>query len=160
MNGPTRRKFYCEMSRDEGEFCKRYGVSGKERQLVIDHKDNDNSNNNRDNRQFLCRPCNYQKNPRRPVDECVSESEAHDKSELQTSRQKEPLFRKFVYQEINEYGLTPFEDLIYSGAEAIGISSVTATRYLKKMTSSAGTLQWKKIGQTLVVKYKDDISLI
>lgn len=158
LNGPTRRKLYRGMSEDEGEFCKRCGVTAKERQLVIDHKDNDNSNNSRENRQFLCRPCNYFKNPRRPVVECVSESEAHDQSELQTSRQKEPFFRKFVCHVINEQGPTPEEDLIYSGAESVGISPVTASRYLKNMCSSVGILQKKKFGQTSVVRYKNELS--
>ena len=45
MNGQTRKKLYQEMVNDEGEFCKICNVTSKERQLVIDHKDNNNSNN-------------------------------------------------------------------------------------------------------------------
>jgi len=90
MNGSNRKKLYQEMVNDEGEFCKICNVTSKERQLVIDHKDNNNSNNLRENRQFLCRSCNYKKNPRRPVDECVSENE---KSELEVNMNYQSLKR-------------------------------------------------------------------
>ena len=153
MNGPTRKKLYKEMIVDEGEFCKNCNVSGEEKQLVIDHKDNDNSNNHRENRQFLCRPCNYKKNPRRPVDECVSEDE---KSELIVNRIKEPQFRKFVAHEINERVRVPERELIDSGAEHIGMSPVTTKRYLNKMCSPEGVLhRWRSV-KTIVVGYKSE----
>ena len=159
MNGPTRKKLYLEMSDGEGEFCKMCGVAAKKRQLVIDHKDNNNSNNRRDNRQFLCRPCNYKKNPRGPVDECVSDCEESIPSEIQVNTSKEPLFRRFVYHEINENGIITEHDLINSGAEHVEISPVTSKRYLNKMCSSIGLLFRKKTGRTMTVQYKDDMFL-
>jgi len=153
MNGITRKKLYNEMINDEAEFCKICGVTAKERQLVIDHKDNNNSNNHRENRQFLCRPCNYKKNPR-PVDECVSENE---KSELQVSRTKEPQFRKFVAHEINERVRVPERELINSGAEHIGVSPVTTKRYLDKLCSAFGIYQRIKSVSTIVVEYKNEV---
>lgn len=157
MNGPTRKKLYCEMILDEGEYCKHCGVSGKEKQLVIDHKDNDNSNNLRVNRQFLCRSCNYKKDPRRPVDECVSECESGDLTEIQISQRKEPAFRKFVFHELNELGKVSEYDLINAGAEDIKISPVTAKRYLNKMCSSRGICMRVTMGKTIVIKYKSDL---
>ena len=153
MNGPTRKKLYKEMIVDEGEFCKNCNVLGKERQLVIDHKDNNNSNNHRENRQFLCRRCNYKKNPKRPVDECVSENE---KSELQVNRTKEPQFRKFVAHEINERVRVPEHELINLGAEHIGMSPVTTKRYLDKMCSLFGIYQRTKSASTILVEYKNE----
>ena len=158
MNGPTRKRFYLEMVEDEGEYCKKCGVSGKERQLVIDHKDNDNSNNRRENRQFLCRHCNYLKNPR-PVDECVNDCEESTPSEIQIKTTKEPLFRRFIYHELNEYGTVPEYDLINSGAEHADISPVTSKRYLNKMCSSVGLLIRKKVVQTITIQYKDECPL-
>ena len=160
MNGPTRKKLYLEMADGEGEFCRMCGVTAKKRQLVIDHKDNNNSNNRLDNRQFLCRPCNYKKNPRRPVDECVSDcEEGVEQSELEKNRQREPEFRKFTYHELNESGRLPELDVINSGAEAVGISPVTAKRYLNKMCSSVGILCRTRIGRTVVIQYKNETCL-
>ena len=156
MNGKTRKKFYKEMINDEGEFCKICNVDARERKLVIDHKDNNNSNNHRENRQFLCRPCNYKKNPR-PVDECVSENE---KSELQVSRTKEPQFRKFLAHEINERVRVPERELINSGAEHIGASPVTTKRYLDKMCSPFGLYQRTQSASIMLVEYKNDLPLI
>jgi len=158
MNGPTRKKLYQEMVEDEGEYCKTCGILGEEIQLVIDHKDNNNSNNSRENRQFLCRPCNYKKNPR-PVDECVSDCEESTPSEIQVNTSKEPKFRQFVYHEINERVTVPEHDLINSGAEHVGISPVTGKRYLNKMCSSIGLLFRKKMSQTITIQYKGEIPL-
>ena len=161
MNGPTRKKLYKEMIVDEGEFCKNCNVLGKERQLVIDHKDNNNSNNHRENRQFLCRTCNYKKNPRRPVDECVSEKEIPDRpSELKTSLINKPKFKKFVYHELNERSQVPEKELLDSTSEILDMSQVTGKRYMNGMCSDVGMLQRRTIGKTVVVQYKPEMPLI
>jgi len=59
----------------DGEFCRKCEKLPSEGQLIIDHIDNNNDNNSFDNYQLLCRSCNYKKNPSRPLDQCVSESE-------------------------------------------------------------------------------------
>ena len=98
------------------------------------------------------------KNPRGgPVDKCVSENEAPDQSELEINRLKEPAFRKFIWQQLNEHGKTPEKDLINSGAEVLEISPVTAKRYLDKMCSSTGPLRRWKYVQTIVVYLKDEL---
>ena len=160
MNGPTRKRFYLEMVEDEGEYCKKCGVSGKERQLVIDHKDNDNSNNRRENRQFLCRHCNYLKNPR-PVDEYVSEKEVPDRpSELRTSLINKPKFKQFVYHELGEKSQVPEKEVLDSTSEILDISQVTGKRYLYGMCSDVGLLERRTIGKTVVVQYKPEMPLI
>ena len=156
MNGPTRKKFYYEMVCDEGEYCKWCKVSGKEKQLVIDHKDNDNSNNQRKNRQFLCRPCNYIKNPRRPVDECVSEDE--NPTEISINRTKEPCFRKYAYQRMDEEGEIYESDLRDSGAEHCEVSSEATRKYLKKMSSSEGKFQRVRRINGWTIRYKPNNS--
>ena len=155
MNGPTRIKLYKTIVKRDGEYCRCCGALAEERQLVLDHKDNNNKNNNLLNLQFLCRSCNYLKNPRRPVDECVSEYESGSQTEIQISRTKEPEFRKFVFHELNEFGKVSENDVINAGAEDVGISPVTAKRYLDKMCSSRGICMRITNFKTTVIKYTD-----
>ena len=158
MNGPTRKKLYECVAKRDGEYCKGCGALPHERQLVLDHKDNNNANNDPTNHQLLCRRCNYLKNPRRPVDICECENEAQEHtSELDESRVKEPLFRKYVLHQLNEYGNVPEKELIDSGAEVVGISPVTAKRYLDKMCSLAGLLKRSRFVKTVVIGYKKDL---
>ena len=157
MNGPTRKKLYEFLCNRDGEYCKCCGKLPREGQLVVDHRDNNNENNNPENHQLLCRQCNYLKNPRRPVDECVSEEETHDQSELEVSRLREPFFRKYAYHLVNEQKTVPEIDIINSGAEHVSISPVTAKRYLNKMCSSIGLLERKHIGKSINIQYKDDL---
>jgi len=157
MNGPTRIKFYSIIANRDGEYCKGCGVFSFEKQLVLDHIDNNRKNNAQNNLQLLCRSCNYLKNPR-PVDLCESESVNEGKAtELETSRAKEPLFRKFVYHELNEYIESPERDLINSGSEDIGISQITAKRYLDKMCSSRGVCERVTRVKTVIIRYKPQL---
>jgi len=156
MNGPTRIKLYKIIAKRDGEYCKCCYALAEEKQLILDHKDNDNKNNDLLNLQFLCRSCNYLKNPR-PVDECVSECESGAQTEIQVNQRKEPAFRKFVYHELNEYGEVTEHDLISAGAEDIGISPVTAKRYLDKMCSSRGLCKRITLVHTTVIKYKPNL---
>jgi len=150
MNGLTRKKLYHLIASRDGEYCRGCGALPTERPLVIDHHDNDNSNNEPYNLQLLCRKCNYLKNPRRPLDsvsECVNE----DETELQKGRRTETLFRKFVLHEINELREGSESNLINSGSEDIGISPITAKRYLNKMCSSRGVLERvKRVNTTMI----------
>ena len=159
MNGLTRKKTYHIIAERGGEYCRCCGALRTERALVIDHRDNNNGNNSLDNLQLLCRRCNYLKNPRRPVDMCVSKEESPDQSELLVNRTREPIFRKFVWHLINEGELIPEEELINSGSEHSGISPVTAKRYLNKMCSSIGICQRRQIGKTIIIEYKKELSL-
>ena len=63
-------------------------------------------------------------------------------TELQVNRRKETPFRLYVFDRIQESKekRLPERDLINSGAEAVGISTTTARRYLDKLCSSAGIL--------------------
>lgn len=155
MNGPTRKRIYAELVIRDGEYCRGCGKLPHEGQLVVDHRDNDTSNDNLNNYQLLCRRCNYLKNPRRPFDKCVSENEIHETpSEIEINKAKEPKFREYVYWRLNEKGMQPFDDLVFSGAEFVGIASETAKRYLNKMCSLEGALMKFRYVETVVVKYK------
>ena len=132
-----RKRLYEILARRDVDFCKMCGVPASEKQLVIDHIDNNNSNNRLGNLQLLCRHCNYLKNPRQPVDSCVrSESVS-----VGINRTKEPEFRKYVYEEIVRGRTQKFKGFVLDGAERIGVSPVTTTRYLQKMVASTGALK-------------------
>ena len=147
MNGRDRRSIYDYLVKRDGEFCKHCKVSCKQRQLVVDHIDNYNSNNHPNNLQLLCRRCNYLKNPRlserEPFAMCECEPIQHVSfsyitNEITINKEKEPLFRKYVEYTIDKNTEWEKEDLINSGSETVGVSIITAERYLKKMCSSTG----------------------
>lgn len=150
-------KTYGVISKRDGEHCNFCGKLPSEGQLVIDHKDNDNSNNSIDNYQLLCRACNYRKNPRRPVDECESENVSEEITEIQINRTKEPQFKKMLAQLINEYETYPAKDLMNSIAERLDISPITVKRYLDKVCSSQGIYEIIRSGKTLAVRYKKEL---
>lgn len=131
-----------------GNVCQRCGALGCLKQLIIDHKDNNNSNNNLENLQLLCRSCNYSKDSRKPIDMCVRNSPSiSQNSSLKINKEKEPKFREWVIEELKSLGAVdgakmPTRYIINSGAEKIGISQVTAKRYLEKMYSLAGPLEY------------------
>ena len=139
MNGRTRQKLYCILVSRSGDQCGFCKIPGSEKQLVIDHIDNDNSHNNLDNLQLLCRRCNYIKNSRRPVDSCVSDTD----DAIQINKTKEQRFRNYVYDTLNKLQQINPKKLIDSGAEYCGISPVTAKRYLDKMCSKEGLCSCK-----------------
>ena len=159
MNGRTRKKLYTQISEEDGEYCRMCGKLPWEGQLIVDHRDNNNSNNSRDNLQLLCRACNWLKNSKGPLDKCVNESESEDETELQNSKKNEPLFRKYVYHRLYENGekSIPEKELVNGGAEHIGNSPVTCQRYLNKMCSPEGVLRrWRPV-KTVVVGYKPEL---
>ena len=156
MNGPMRKRLYKLVAVRDGEYCRGCSKLPFEGQLVVDHRDNESSNNNPSNLQLLCRRCNFLKNPRKePVDLSVSES-IHDGTvtEIDISRRKEPLFRKFAIHVVNEHDEVPQNDIINAGAEEIGISPVTARRYLDKMCSGKGIFERVNRVNTVVIRYK------
>ena len=147
MNSRTRHIVYEFLVQRDGEFCNHCKVLGMERQLVVDHIDNNDNNNHPDNLQLLCRRCNYLKNPRlserEPFDMCECEpiqhvSFSYHTNEITINKEKEPLFRKYVEYIIDKNIEWEKEDLINSGSETVGVSIITAERYLKKMCSSTG----------------------
>ena len=146
MNSRMRKTAYPYLKNMFGAYCRGCQALESERELVIDHIDNNNKNNNPTNWQFLCRSCNYIKNPRleerEPLDVCVGVSKPLDiPSEIKINREREPLFRKYAEEEVKANVHVLEQELINSGAEKLGLSPRTTDRYLKKMYSSIGKLQ-------------------
>jgi len=138
LNGRTRKKWYRYIAQRDGEYCKCCGKLPSEGQLIVDHRDNNPINNSPENLQILCRACNFLKNPRRPLDQCVRTSGSET---LYTNRVKEPRFREYVYSRLEDERYLEYDKVIYDGAEEVGISPETAKRYLRKMCSDSGKLE-------------------
>jgi len=88
---------------------------------------------------------------------CESSGPIETPTEIEVNRNKEPLFKRYVAHEINESGPVPEQDLIYSGAEKLGLSPITTARYLKKMVSKEGIFHRKLVGNVYWIMYKSDI---
>ena len=134
---------YDEISKRDGEFCKICQISSHEIFLSIANKIN-SENINIENQFLICSIC---LSKRQLYQLCVRESKKIKTdegfvTELQVNRRKEARFRLYVYEKISESKNLRFEesDLINSTAEEIGISPITARRYLNKICSSAGVL--------------------
>ena len=128
-----------------------------ERELVIDHIDNNNKNNNPSNWQFLCRSCNYIKNPRlkerEPLDVCGGECDSLDKeTEITINREKQPMFEEYLIQQVARNGPMKRRELVNAASERIGISQKTATRYLDKMCSYEGEFIIRKVGKRVCLR--------
>lgn len=159
MNSVLRKKFYKIIVERDGEYCRCCGALPHEHLLVIDHRDNNNSNNSSENLQLLCKSCNYRKNPR-PVDKCVREKENENQStsELEQSQKMEPQFRKYIIGRIEEQGEVSEKKIIVEAAEAIGNSQVSNKRYLEKMCSVEGPCYRKKVGDTVMVRLRQELN--
>ena len=163
MNGRKRKKVYSYLKNTFGAFCRGCRALESERELVIDHKDNNNSNNNPSNWQLLCRSCNYIKNPRlveRPLDVCGGRCDSFDReTEITINREKEPKFREYVELRITEEEQVPQQDLINGGAEMFECSQKTTRRYLEKLTSSEGRYARRKEGNITMIYLKEESKL-
>lgn len=140
MNSRDRDRFYPEIVKRDGEFCKGCGKSAeatKEGFLCIDHKDNNNDNNSFENLQFLCRACNYYKNPRNQR----TLEERPQTPEMKKGERMERYFRNWLFGIVTENHKWLLEDVIDAGAEKTGGSTETIKRYIRKCVSSEGMYQ-------------------
>jgi len=92
---------------------------------------------------------------------CVNENESqYSMTELEINKTKEPQFKKYVAQCINENGSVQEKDLINSSAEVLSLSSMTTKRYLDKICSSEGIYQRVRKGSYYVIMYKDELIFV
>lgn len=161
LNSRQRKMLYISiLVRQGGEYCaicgrrrKQLLEDGLSGELCIDHKDNRNSNNRLTNLQFLCHSCNTKKN--HPSIEDPQQRVMTPEMALGKSYEKR--FRKWVsglIQSPENHGVLQYEFLVNSGAERIGCSPETIKRYLKKLTSKAGSYEWVERDE-LYLKLKD-----
>lgn len=150
MSGPQRKRKYDELVRQDGEFCFIGGEKGDSDTFVIDHWDNDNSNNEPSNLHLMCKSMNSAKNPRgRGKKERILSSERESASEINAAmepvrstsaefvknQRSEPAFRHWLFMEIIKYGRLELNDVINTGAAVAGCGQQAIRRYLAKETS-------------------------
>jgi len=140
--------------------------------LILDHVDNDPTNNNPSNWQALCRSCNTLKDPRsegkrgkrvrdrladshnlnysergsRDERERVGEGKKTDSLEFEKGVVCESKYRGWLVGRVLDYGFVPYRDSIDGGAEIAGCSQQAVERYLRKLCSIAGPLSIEGVG--------------
>ncbi len=165
----VREAYYAALKARDGPRCCGCQVSEDEKELVINHRDRNRSNNKLENLDLRCRRCNYfymitapvPPIPPRTSTQRVYVSEnvvvpgpeaqgrrvvramdvTRETPEMRTNREKEPLFRAEVLKRImGKDGLNLY-DAQYGIAEVLDVSPVTTGRWLKKMLSRDGILE-------------------
>jgi len=162
MNNRQRKIAYAHLKKF-GAYCRGCQALESEKELIIDHKNNNNSHNHPSNLQFLCRSCNYIKNPRlaerEPLDVCGSECDLFSKpTEISINREKEPEFREYVIQQVARNGPMKRRELVNAGSERIGIAQKTAIRYLDKICSSEGEFIIRKGGKQVCLRNLSELT--
>lgn len=161
MNSRTRSRLYKILVERDGERCKICNKWGNAHTLVIDHIDNNNSNNQMWNLQLICRSDNARKNPRGPSKRkvqspvCVSVSEIDkpkaNSAEFDRNRKSEPIFRRWIYFEVRRGRRITYDEALDNGAERSGCSQEAIKRYLKKLTCDSGPLRLVKESDGTVI---------
>ena len=162
MNNRQRKIAYARLKKF-GAYCRGCQALESEKELIIDHKDNNNSNNHSSNWQFLCRSCNYIKNPRlaerEPLDVCGGECDSLDKeTEITINREKQPMFEEYLIQRVARNGPMKRRELVNAASERVGISQKTATRYLDKMCSYEGEFIIRKVGKQVCLRNLSELT--
>jgi len=162
--------FYDYIAARDGEYCLigRIGHKKCRGKLQIDHADSNPRNWNYDNLHLLCQKHNLEmrnrtsdehlriiraysaKNVRESVRERGIESThilkaivnySQGSIEMQANSICERIFIDWILTEIKRLGQLLKKEAINSGAAVAGCSTVTASRYLDKLTCSVGPLQ-------------------
>lgn len=111
----------------------------------IDHINHDPGDNRPENLRGLCKSCNIrQRNlsaglSADSVNESVKIGEQQDSAEIEINRDAEPRYRKWLFERTGRKEPLYSQEAIYGGAEIVGISPITARRYLGKVTSPQGS---------------------
>jgi len=91
----------------------------------------------------------------------VSESKRGDgaKTELEQNQKNEWQFREYAYGRVEEQAEVPEKELIIDAAEVISNSQVSNKRYLDKMCSVEGPFYRKRVGTTIMIKFRPHMEL-
>lgn len=140
MNKRIRDMVYPVLVNRMGEQCVKCGVNkwmleqlGKQPMLVIDHIDNNNSNNAINNMQLLCRSCNTSKNWTREKSEPDTRNVP---LELRLSLSYKKKAKKYIYGRLDSenYALN-YKDLVNDLSEFMGNSQQANRTYLDAFCS-------------------------
>jgi len=144
MSGRMRKKLYAILVQRDGEYCNIGGEPGSSKTLIVDHLDNDSSNNRLSNLHLICRSMNHAKNPRGRSRKQSSESVCHESVDLPRASsaeflknlQSEPDFKHFLFIEVWRKGSIEINEAYNCGAAIARCSPETIRRrYLPKEVS-------------------------
>jgi len=165
----TRAWAYRYLALRDGEVCAICGIAPttqngsttQNNSLDIDHIDGNSNNSDPDNLRLLCRRCNVSAaNRNHGVKALRSAKRARERSEgqpatriaredveyregspeMQANLVYEVSFRRWVMATVIAHSSYDRSTTINEGAEVVGCSPLTITRYLAKLTSPAGPL--------------------
>ena len=146
LNSKQLEKWMCFLLARDGYYCKGcnkplYELLSK---AVIDHIDNDDSNNPPDgtNYQILCHSCNTLK-----ANSIQNKIEDRPYTpEMKLNLKAEPKWVNWMINSILENKSVCHGEAIADGAEIVGVSTETTKRYLKKRLGKNGLfdLGWGK----------------
>ena len=117
----------------------------------IDHVNGDPSDNHPDNLRGVHKSCNIrQRNltlKQSAESVIVSERELEQvaSAEIDISRDKEPAWRKWMFERVGKPEPLYVEEAIYGGAEFVGCNPQTTRRYLGKVVSPQGIYSLVKV---------------
>lgn len=163
----TRLWVYRYLVLRDGEQCARcFNIPTPQNTLYgtldIDHIDGNPFNWDTNNLRLLCHPCNVtlenkarvleippsdqverERNQGKPATRVIKEAVPYKQGspEMQASYLCELDYRTWILGKIRELGGFPRPDAINAGAEIVGCSPSTTTKYLAKLSSSEGPLQ-------------------
>lgn len=152
---------------DQCALCKTQPPTDHEtpqNKLDIDHIDGNPHNNNPDNLRLLCRRCNVtqmrqhskalqrsalrerERKEGKPATRIAKDDANYREgsSEMQANLLYEVPFRAWLIRQITTKGGYDYNTAANEGAEVIGCSPLTTTRYIAKLTSPAGPLKETK----------------
>ena len=140
--------------------------------LDIHHQDGNPFNNEPDNLALYCRACNNKarSNGHQPYSATCEREREEGKASTRVTREAlnfrspdtpttmqanflyELDFRRWLLQAIQDKGFISKQDAINGGAEIVGCSPLTSSRYVAKLTSSAGVLNEVRdmLGETVL----------
>jgi len=173
-------KFIAARDGDYCLRCKKKPTSDKP--LQIDHADNNSRNWDPENLHLLCQADNTELRGMPAAEHIKLIQEYSAKNERERARERgregthmvkelvdyrnaspemkansyyETQYREWILTTVREQGFIVKAEAINSGAEVVGCSPLTATRYLSKLTSSVGPLKESKDATgTVIISFK------
>ncbi len=170
MNKHTHDILYPQIVENQGaEICnnpkcphrkKQWWILGaKKPELVIDHKDNNNSNNSIVNLQLLCRSCNTRKNHPRTVEPTTRNAPP----EFIAGKKNIKKFKKYLYGRLEEpesNGAVNYEDVVDDASNFIDCTQQSIKNYIQKLKSKRhGLITTEDRNGELFIVWKNDVEM-